>query len=92
MHAATHIYYLHKSQSYNFIVFHIALNICLVRFRENVLHSIPTSIKKAHFNQNYTIGPIRVYLITVNRNKMVWKVGGVSVYVFDLCLQRSRVK
>ena len=29
---------------------------------------------------------------TVNRNRMVWKVGGVSAYVFDLRLQGSRVK
>ena len=29
---------------------------------------------------------------TVNRNRMVWKVGGVSEYVFDPCLERSGVK
>ena len=29
---------------------------------------------------------------TVNRNRVVWKVGGVSEYVFDPCLEGSRVK
>ena len=47
-----------------------------------------------HVCTQFLVFPIStlVDITTVNRNRMVWKVGGVLEYVFDPCLEGSHVK